>query len=88
MEKEQENTRSIRLAEIERLLDSFKEDFKLKTSDVDNFITIHEIERMWSELQQNTLNIYSDMVRELINEIDESDLIRKKKENTSKKELS
>ena len=88
MEKEQENPRSVRLAEIERLLDSFKEDFKLKTSDADNFITIHEIERMWSELQQNTLNIYSDMVRELINEIDESELIRKKKENTSKKELS
>jgi len=88
MEKEHENLQSVRLAEIERMLDAFKEDFKSKTSDADNFITIHEIERMWGDLQHSTLNIYSDMVRELINGIDESDLIRKKKESISKKELN
>jgi len=86
MENEQQNLSRIQLTEIERLIDTFREKFKAKTSDADNFITIHEIERMWGELQQNTLNIYSDMVRELMSEIDERDLIRKKKENIPKKE--
>jgi len=84
MEKEQQECQNIQVAELERLIDAFREEFKLKTSDSDNFITIHEIERMWGELQQNTLNIYSDMVRELMSNVDERDLIRKKNENMPK----
>jgi hypothetical protein len=85
MNNKQQNQSDIRLAEIERLVDTFKENFKARTSDVDNFITIHEIERMWGELQRSTLNIYSDIVCDLMSGIDESDLIRKKKESTPKK---
>jgi hypothetical protein len=85
MEKEQRDLSNIQVSEIERLIDEFKAKFKARTSDSDNFITIHEIERMWGELQQNTLNIYSDMVGDLMGSIDERDLIRKKKENTHKK---
>jgi hypothetical protein len=76
MEKEQQNLPAV---EIERLIDSFKENFKARTTDADNFITIHEIERMWGELQDSTLNIYSGMVRDLMSGIDERELIRKKK---------
>ena len=85
MKKEPESSSNVKLSEIERMMDEFKEEFKMKTADTDNFITIHEIERMWGDLQQNTLNIYSDMVKELIDNIDESELIRKKKENILKK---
>jgi len=85
MEKEQRDLPDVQIAEIERLIDEFKEKFKAKTSDADNFITINEIEHMWGELQQSTLNIYSDMVGNLMDGIDERDLIRKKKENTRKK---
>jgi hypothetical protein len=74
-----------RLAEIERLIKEFKEKFKEGTSDADNFITMFEIERLWGELQNNTNNIYSDMVREMLNSVDERDLIRKKKENIEPK---
>jgi hypothetical protein len=49
---------------------------------------MHEIERMWSELRGNTDYIYSDMLSELMSNVDESELIRKKKENTKKKEFS
>jgi hypothetical protein len=49
---------------------------------------MHEIERMWSELRGNTDYIYSDMLSELMSNVDESELIRKKKENTRKKESS
>ena len=83
MDKEQQ---SVQVSELERLIDAFKEEFKEKTSDADSFITIHEIERMWGELQNNTLNIYSDMIRDLMSNVDERDLIRKKNESMPKKE--
>ena len=87
MEKEKGfSTSSSRLAEIERLMEAFREDFALRTADADNFVTIHEIERMWGELEQNTLNIYSDMVREVMGSVDEKELIRKKKASTRQKE--
>ena len=83
---EKESSANIRLAEIGRLVDSFEEKFKAGTSDADNFITIHEIEKLWGELRNNTQNIYSDMLCELMSNVDERDLIRKKKENTLKVE--
>jgi hypothetical protein len=70
-----------RLAEIERLIKTFKEKFEAGTSDAENFMTMFEIEKLWSELQNSTNNVYSDMVRELMSAVDERDLIRKKKEN-------
>ena len=86
MDKEQDNYSSNRKVEIERLIDVFEEEFKTKTSNADDFKTIHEIERMWGELQQNTLNIFSNMVRDLMIKVDERDIIRKKNENIPKKE--
>jgi len=74
------------IVEIERLLKEFKEKFRAGTSDIDNFISITEIELLWGELQNRTNNIYSDMIRKLMSEVDESELIRKKKENTEPKE--
>jgi Ca2+-binding EF-hand superfamily protein len=67
------------LLRIERLIQEFKEKFAAGTSDADNFITISQIELLWSELQNNTNNIYSDMIRKMMSEVNESDLIRKKK---------
>jgi hypothetical protein len=75
----------IRMSEIERLIQNFKEKFKAGTSDSDNFMSITEIELLWAELQGRTNNIYSDMIRKLMSEVDERDLIRKKKENTNSK---
>jgi len=72
--------------EIERLIRDFKERFSAGTSDAEKFMSITEIELLWSELQNKTNNIYSDMLRKLMSEVDESDLIRKKKENSSSKE--
>jgi hypothetical protein len=74
-----------RTIEIERLINEFREKFQAGTIDSENFMTIHEIERMWGELLGNTQNIYLDMVSELISNVNESELIRKKKENIHKK---
>jgi len=85
MEEKNWNDTDIRISEIERLIQDFKEKFKAGTSDADNFMSITEVELLWGELQNKTNNIYSDMMRKLMSEVDERDLIRKKKENTNSK---
>ena len=67
------------------LVDSFREKIRYGTSNPDNFISISEIERFWSKLRSDTDNLYSDMLRELMAEIDESEILSKKKRNTEKK---
>lgn len=71
--------------ELVRLIEDFKEKIRAGTSDADHFFTISEIEQLWSQLRGNTSELYSDMLQELLSEVDESDLIRKKKQNTNKK---
>jgi len=85
MKQYQQDVIGNRIIEIERLLKEFKEKFETGTSDADNFITMNEIERLWSELQNNTKVIYSDILQDLLNAVDESELIRKKKQNTNTK---
>lgn len=72
--------------EITRLIEEFREKIQMGTSDADSFLSISEIELLWSELRGNTSEIYSDMLSELLSNADESDLIRKKKRNTNKRE--
>jgi hypothetical protein len=74
------------IAKLEYLINEFKEQFIAGTSDADDFMTISQIELLWSELQDRTHNIYSDMIRKMMSEVDESDLIRKKKDITNAKE--
>lgn len=77
---------STRIAEIERLINEFKAKIQEGTADVDNFITMTEIELLWGRLQSETNNIYSDMVREVLSTVDERAVIRKKKESIDAKE--
>ena len=74
---------NVEIAEIEQLVRDFKEKFAAGTENADDFLTISQIELLWGELQSRTNNIYSDMIRKLMSEVDESDLIRKKKDCTS-----
>ena len=86
MDELEKGATSYEIAEIERLIKEFKEKFEARTADADNFLNISEMELMWGELQHKTNNIYSDMVRKMMSEVDESDLIRKKNGNSSSKE--
>ena len=82
MDDERECPSDLQKSEIERLIDEFRERFRERTADPSNYITIHEIERMWGELLGNTQNVYSEMIRDLINAQDEKELIRLKKGST------
>jgi hypothetical protein len=86
MDESKQDVVNVEIAEIERLVQEFKEKFATGTARADDFITISELELMWGELQSRTNNIYSDMIRKLMSEVDERDLIRKKKDITSAEE--
>ena len=86
MEERKIGVPELQKAEIERLIDEFRERFNERTADPNNYITIHEIESMWGELLGNTQNIYSEMIRDLINSRDEKELIKQKKRNTDRRE--
>lgn len=79
MDAKQQEQFDFEIAEIERIMREFKEKFADGTSDVDSFMNISDIEMLWSDLQHKTNNIYSDMIRKLMSEVDESALISKKK---------
>jgi hypothetical protein len=71
--------------ELLRVVEKFRQQIIEGTSDAEHFITISEIERLWSELRGNTSLLYSDMLSDLLSDVDESELIRKKKQNTGKR---
>ena len=72
--------------ELQRIISEFRKRILAGTSDPDNFLTITEIERLWSELKGDTDLLYTDMLSELLSNMNESELIRKKKLKTEQKE--
>lgn len=72
--------------ELIRIIDEFRERIITGTSNPEEFLTISDIERLWSELRGNTSLLYSDMLSDLLTNIDESDIIRKKKPSIKKRE--
>jgi hypothetical protein len=76
----------IYVEKLAHLVDEFREKIRAGTKDADSFLTLSEIERLWSGLRGDTSIIYSDMLQELLSSADESDLIRKKKLNIEPKE--
>lgn len=69
-------------AQIERELDEFKAALDAGTADPNSFITLSEIERRWAELRNSTNKTYSDMISAYLTNLDESSIIKLKKENT------
>lgn len=72
--------------DLKRLNAEFRQKVQEGTKDADSFMKLHEIERLWSGLLSDTQKIYSDEIMDLLGQIDETDLIRKKKESSGTKE--
>ena len=77
---------SITVRELSHLVKEFEEKIQNGTMDPDRFLTLSEIEELWGKLIGDTNVLYSDMLQQLIRNVDEKDLIRQKKENTRPKE--
>ena len=72
--------------ELLKLLDVFRQRIIDGTTNADEFLSITDIENLWSKLRGDTSLLYSDALSELLSDIDESELIRKKKPSIAPKE--
>ena len=71
--------------DVMEAIDEFKADFKLKTSNSQNLLTIKELESMLSELVLKTNKVYLDMTSDMLSEIDEQEVIASKKLSSERK---
>lgn len=78
----------VTIAKLKLLLEEFEATFKARTNDPDKFLTMTELETLWSRLRSDTNVLYSDLIHELVKNIDERDLNRKKKGSSPKKASS
>ena len=72
--------------ELLKLLDDFRQKIVEGTTSVDDFLSITDIENLWSRLRGDTSLLYSDVLSEVLSGVYETELIRKKKPNTVPKE--
>jgi len=75
----------IRQRHIERIqleIQRFQAEVKENTQDPDQFMTLVEMERAMSDLRNSTQKIYSDMLSDTLQSLDEKPVVDKKKENS------
>ena len=75
-------------AELDKNINEFRAALDAGTKDTDHFLTLAEIEEKWSELNKKTSKTYSDIVSAYLSNIEESELIRSKKDSSGRKESS
>ena len=73
---------SVTIGELTRIVKDFEEKIQNGTEDPDRFLSLTEIEELWGKLIGDTNVLYSDMLQRLIQNVDEKELIRRKKENS------
>ena len=72
-------------SELLKILDEFKQKIIDGTTNTDDFLSITDVENLWTKLRGDTSLLYSDILSCLLSSIDEAELIRKKKPNTGQK---
>lgn len=72
--------------ELNRINQEYRQKLSAGMNDPDSFMKLAEIERLGRELSKTTQNLYLEQTVSVLDSVDETILIRKKKENTKKKE--
>lgn len=72
------------------LADALKEfleemDKRTETEDISQYLTMDQLETLWSSLESKTKKIYSDVVQASLAKASEKRMIESKKENTKKR---
>jgi hypothetical protein len=75
----------VEIAEIVRLIEEYQAKISNGTSTSDNFMSIIDMEEALGTLRSGTNNIYTDLQSKLVNQIDQNELVRKKKQTTDSK---
>lgn len=73
------------MEDLQRINQEFREKVRDGFKDPDDFIKLSEIEKMGRELSLSTQKLYLEEITSLLNDIDESMLLRKKKQSTKKR---
>ena len=79
-----EELTAVRMAEIERLVNEFREILEKEFADIHSTMRINEIEELWTKLRTGTDEVYSDMLSDYLASVDESEVIRQKKRISGK----
>lgn len=77
---------SVTIGELTRIVKEFEAKIQSGTEDPNRFLTLSEIEELWGKLIGDTNILYSDMLQNLIQNIDEKEIVKSKKANTRPKE--
>ena len=86
MLKNTEELTAVRMSEIERLVNEFRETLEKGFADAQNIIRINEIEELWTRLRTGTDEVYADMLSDYLASVDEREIIRQKKTSFAKRE--
>jgi hypothetical protein len=70
------------------LLDEFQQRLSEGTKSADEFISMNELERITSDTIHSSNTLYLELLSSFLSNIDEAELILKKKLNTGEKESS
>lgn len=81
MLRDTEEATALRMAEIERLVNEFREKLEKGLADAQGTMKITEIEELWTKLRTGTDGVYADMLSDYLASVDESEVIRQKKKN-------
>jgi len=81
-----EEQAALRMAEIERLVNEFREKLEKGFMDVQNTISINEIEELWTKLRTGSDSVYADLLCDYMASVDEREAIRQKKTNIGREE--
>ncbi len=84
---EKDPIREYILSRISARIDRYVEDFKCLTADTEALPGIGELSDLTRELIDDTKSIYNDLFSALLRDIDEKELIRKKKEPLDQREF-
>jgi len=69
----------LEIAELTRLLEEYQSKIAHGTSSADNFMSITEMEEALGTLRNGTNNIYTELQSKLVCQINQAELVRKKK---------
>ena len=69
----------LEIAEIARLIDEYRAKIAYGTSSADDFMSITDMEEALGVLRNSTNNIYTDLQSKLVSQVDQNELLRKKK---------
>jgi hypothetical protein len=81
-----EELTAVRMTEIERLVNEFREMLEKGFADDQSTMRINDIEELWTKLRTGTDEVYGDMLSDYLASVDERKAIRQKKTNFAKKE--